>query len=118
MHSKNMARTTWTCAELATAINVTTDTIWRWCRQRRIASTRIGKSYLIPASVVQGILLGPAPWDYGHSAPIAPDASPRKAPRRIRQSVAEADTDGPVATILPLPTRTDSALTHTTPVAP
>lgn len=50
----------WTCARLAKLCNVRTDTVWRWCREGRIAAIKIGKSYLIPDHVVAAFCESPS----------------------------------------------------------
>jgi hypothetical protein len=51
-------RPTWTCAQLAASCGISTDTVWRWCRNGTVTASRVGKSYYIPAAVAEAILSG------------------------------------------------------------
>lgn len=56
--SNSSYRVAMSCAEFAAAVGVSRHTVWRWIRSRRIAATRLGKSYFIPAAVVDSLRNG------------------------------------------------------------
>ncbi|MDD2334845.1 MAG: helix-turn-helix domain-containing protein [Mesotoga sp.] len=48
----------YTAKEAAAMLNLTTPTITRWIREKRLKGVKLGKSYLIPAESIKGILEG------------------------------------------------------------
>ena len=48
----------YTAKEAAAMLTLTTPTITRWIREKRLKAVKLGKSYLIPAESIKGILEG------------------------------------------------------------
>lgn len=52
MYNENnkLSSTFFTCEDVANYYGVTVNTVWRWCRTKKMSSLKIGKRYLIRPS--------------------------------------------------------------------